>query len=308
MEKYYIVPNYSGDIRDAMSSLTPSKIEGASIVENKPPRIRKRTYEKKNKSSKSKSKKIRKKSSLKLMSHSAEKQEGKTKCCGKYFCFYCLKGSYQVNVENSILKPNEISISQASTCNNSEQEKLKIKDEKNQLPMKNNFKAKKLIKQNTKTLTKDWCCPWCTGECFCSRCQREEQIFKLLSVFFFYEGNLFNLFIEIISENPLLKALKNHLIISNLEIKDLLFLERQCKSSKKIDEQQQNDLGLLLLLKQITIKLAEQKTKLEKLEKVKTYFSYLNQSLQENKNLQDACSDFKYDLKGIQKNLVTTNC
>lgn len=139
--------------------------------------------------------------------------------CGRYFCNYCLKGSYQINVD-SLSKPAELTAhshaaSQASTCNNSEAEKDKSKD-----------------KSKSKSILKDWCCPWCLNDCFCSRCLREEQILKLVTTFFFYEGDLQELLINLLSYHPILKALRNHIVLSNLEIKDFSFLERQCKISK----------------------------------------------------------------------------
>lgn len=139
--------------------------------------------------------------------------------CGRYFCNYCLKGSYQINVD-SLTKPVELSVnsqgvSQASTCNNSESEKEKSKD-----------------KSKSKNILKDWCCPWCLNDCFCSRCLREEQILKLVATFFYYEGDLQDLLINILSYHPILKALRNQIVLSNLEIKDFSFQERQCKNSK----------------------------------------------------------------------------
>jgi hypothetical protein len=139
--------------------------------------------------------------------------------CGRYFCNYCLKGSYQINVD-SLTKPNDLTtssqgFSQASTCNSSESEKEKSKD-----------------KSKSKNLLKDWCCPWCLNDCFCSRCIREEQIVKLITTFFYYEGDLQELLINILSFHPILKALKNNVVLSNLEVKDFSFQERQCKNSK----------------------------------------------------------------------------
>lgn len=72
------------------------------------------------------------------------------------------------------------------------------------------------------------------NDCFCSRCLREEQILKLVTIFFYYEGDLQDLLINILSYHPILKALRNQIVLSNLEIKDFSFQERQCKNSKGV--------------------------------------------------------------------------
>ena len=128
--------------------------------------------------------------------------------CNRYFCNYCLKGSYQINVNLNNNKDELI-----------ENSKQKLDSQKNKIKAKT-------------TLCKDWCCPWCLNDCFCSRCIREEQIFRLLSTYFYYEGDLSELYLKIISSNNILHRIKDHLIISHLEIRDTGLMERQCKVSK----------------------------------------------------------------------------
>lgn len=141
------------------------------------------------------------------------------KPCEKYFCHYCLKGSYQVNIDSNEVEGKD-----------KEKDKEKEKESIN-LDKKDSSKSKsfKVIK-----CSKDWCCPYCTNDCFCSRCTREEQIFRLLGLYFYYNGNMTELFNNVI-KNPLLQKLKNDLILSYLEIKDYSFSERTCK--KKVDEE-----------------------------------------------------------------------
>lgn len=142
-----------------------------------------------------------------------------TKPCEKYFCHYCLKGSYQVNIDS-----NEVENKDKEK--DKEKEKESINLDKKESSKSKNFKVIKC--------SKDWCCPYCTNDCFCSRCTREEQIFKLLGIYFYYNGNMTELFNNVI-KNPLLQKLKNDLILSYLEIKDYSFSERTCK--KKVDEE-----------------------------------------------------------------------
>ena len=131
-----------------------------------------------------------------------------TSPCNRYFCNYCLKGSYQINVNLNNKKDELI-----------EDSKQKLDAQKNKVKVKT-------------TLCKDWCCPWCLNDCFCSRCIREEQILRLLSTYFYYEGDLSELYLKIISSNNILYGIKDHLIISHLEIRDTGLMERQCKVSK----------------------------------------------------------------------------
>lgn len=133
--------------------------------------------------------------------------------CDKYFCHYCLKGSYQVNIDSNEVETKE-----------KDKESLNL-DKKES----NKTKSFKVIKSS-----KDWCCPCCTNECFCSRCTREEQIFKLLGLYFYYNGNLSELLSNVL-RNSLLSNLKNDLLLSYLEIKDYSFSERTCK--KKNEEE-----------------------------------------------------------------------
>lgn len=147
--------------------------------------------------------------------------------CGKYFCNYCLKGSYQLNVE---------SLSQGSALTVQKTHKNHLSSTNIPQNTNNNIaiNTKAHNSKNSKiNLIKDWCCPWCSNDCFCSRCIREEQIFKLIGTYFQYEDDLFNLYEKIINENPIIGALKEDLIISNLEILDLAYMERHCKNNTK---------------------------------------------------------------------------
>lgn len=149
------------------------------------------------------------------VNHTPHMTEKTSKRCGRYFCNYCLKGSYKLNVDTMTITTTNVT---ATKTIHTASSATTIKDPK---PHSKNSKA---------NLIKDWCCPWCSNECFCSRCVREEQIFKLISTYFQYEGDLFDLYIELIKENPILNALKEDLIISSLEIQDLTHMDRHCKN------------------------------------------------------------------------------
>ena len=53
-----------------------------------------------------------------------------------------------------------------------------------------------------------------------------------MAIYLNYEGNLSDLLLNILSENKILYELREELIITNLEIKDFAYLERQCKNTK----------------------------------------------------------------------------
>eukprot|EP00340_Litonotus_pictus_P007056 CAMPEP_0170520382 /NCGR_PEP_ID=MMETSP0209-20121228/5665_1 /TAXON_ID=665100 ORGANISM="Litonotus pictus, Strain P1" /NCGR_SAMPLE_ID=MMETSP0209 /ASSEMBLY_ACC=CAM_ASM_000301 /LENGTH=616 /DNA_ID=CAMNT_0010806651 /DNA_START=253 /DNA_END=2103 /DNA_ORIENTATION=- len=274
LEKYFIYPGYSGDVRDLISSIN---VKAVPEKYNDP--------------------------------------------CGKYFCNYCLKGSYQLNVENA--KP-EINLavssnSQASTCNNSETDK-----DAPQLARYDSTKSKSI--KSKIVFSKDWCCPWCSNDCFCSRCLREEQIFKLLSIYFYYEGDMAELLFNILQENPILRSIKEHLIINNLELRDLAFFERQCKNSKGSSQSSQSNLPLkenssntssickhLKLGKNLKIikKTKDQKDLNSKVQGNKLFdskngekASQYNQLIKQYEDIIKKCDLYKDDLLSIQKNIA----
>lgn len=173
--------------------------------------------------------------------------------CDRYFCNYCLKGSYQVNVDQLSNPNNRNQVQGTNPINQNtlnHQKKFKPNKPKLQKHHDTNKVSKSKSKKAKFSLSKDWCCPWCTNDCFCSRCLREEQIFKLIATYFFYEGDMVDLLIAVRSENEVLRNLGNELVISKLEIKDFTFLERQCKNSSKnpngincLSKGQSNNLG-----------------------------------------------------------------
>ena len=82
-------------------------------------------------------------------------------------------------------------------------------------------------------VTKDWCCPWCLNDCFCSRCVREEHMFKLTSLYLYHNGSLPDLKHYLIREDIILNNLQVHTIVFKTVIKDGLCLERVNKLNSK---------------------------------------------------------------------------
>lgn len=211
--------------------------------------------------------------------------------CNKYFCHFCLKGSYQTNPElnntihplnneeviknkkdknNSKVKNNKIKIKGKDKEKNKLNNKIKynkysskIKDknknknketDKNKIKHNNNsnnknsnnqFKLNSNIsscianKANINTnikfqpIKKDWCCPWCLNDCFCSRCVRDEHIFKLIGLYVYHTGSLPNLKGYLIDNDAILNCLQENLIAFRTIVKDGLYLERVNKLNSK---------------------------------------------------------------------------
>ncbi|MCQ2817585.1 MAG: cell division cycle-associated 7 family protein [archaeon] len=75
-----------------------------------------------------------------------------------------------------------------------------------------------IIVENTKNL-EHWNCPYCCGDCFCTRCTRYDTILRLIAEFLSIEGGDINwLKNYLISQNPIIKELEEHLVLNNIFI------------------------------------------------------------------------------------------
>ena len=92
-----------------------------------------------------------------------------TKICERTFCYFCLKGSYDISID---------------------------KDK--------NYD--------------DWICPYCTGDCFCSRCSRYESILKLIGIYLSLNGELEALYEYMINKSNVMNILKNYMEMRNILI------------------------------------------------------------------------------------------
>ena len=129
--------------------------------------------------------------------------------CNKYFCNFCLKGSYQTDPDaDKNIRESEKSFSDKAT-----------------IPAVSQQNSTKLH-----PVTKDWCCPWCLNDCFCSRCIRTEHIFKLIAMYVAYGGSLFELRLNL-KENLIFNTLEEFTIPFNCTIKDGKMLIRVNRSS-----------------------------------------------------------------------------
>lgn len=89
--------------------------------------------------------------------------------CKRYFCYFCLKGSYDIIVDQ-----------------------VKYK--------------------------KDFCCPFCVGTCFCTRCIRYEQILKLSTFYISLEGEIPDLIDFLMKKSNILERLEASLILNKISI------------------------------------------------------------------------------------------
>ena len=78
--------------------------------------------------------------------------------CKRYFCNFCLKGSYDTLLED-----------------------IKNKN--------------------------DWLCPFCLGQCFCTRCTRNDKILKLIAYYISIKGDINILYDALIIKNRIFDIL-----------------------------------------------------------------------------------------------------
>ena len=83
--------------------------------------------------------------------------------CHRYYCYFCLKGSYDTLTEN--------------------------------------------IKDNN-----SWLCPYCTGACYCTRCMRNEKLLQLIGYYFSIDGNICELYDELIPLNSIIDKLLRRIL------------------------------------------------------------------------------------------------
>lgn len=146
------------------------------------------------------------------------------RCCDKYFCNYCLRTSYRTNPEQqSQPQVNEF------ISNKDKKEKDKCSSKKLKATINHNSNS---IKPHT--VTKDWCCPWCLNDCFCTRCVRAEQIFRLTALYVYYHGDLTELNEYLKRSSSILEALQEHLISNLVVVKDGSNVVRQNKVCNKL--------------------------------------------------------------------------
>lgn len=208
------------------------------------------------------------------------------KHCNKYFCNFCLKGSYKTDPD---YEKNRKERENCSKSTNTNQIFTTISDKAN---------VKSDIKYNP--VTKDWCCPWCVNDCFCSRCVRNEHLFRLIALYINNNGSIKSL-ISYISSDAILNILQKYTIPSNLTVKDGKILIRVNRSSngkyckdKKLIEIQKETLKEVELKKTYDVlnkkssQLKEELCKIEN-ELISDYLieKYVKKERDENGNFND---------------------
>ena len=63
---------------------------------------------------------------------------------------------------------------------------------------------------------KDWLCPYCISQCFCSRCIRYEKILKLIANYISIGGDITNIYDKLISKDEIISKLKSSLVVHSI--------------------------------------------------------------------------------------------
>ena len=61
-----------------------------------------------------------------------------------------------------------------------------------------------------------WLCPYCTGACYCTRCMRNEKMLQLIAYYFSIDGDIYNLYNELISTDNIIDKLHSNYILNNI--------------------------------------------------------------------------------------------
>ena len=94
------------------------------------------------------------------------KDEGHEQC-KRFFCYFCLRGSYDTEIDN-------------------------VKDKS------------------------DWSCPYCQGQCFCSRCTRNDKLLKLIAYYISIGGDINLLYDDLVTRNKILDLLNPYMVLSKI--------------------------------------------------------------------------------------------
>ena len=131
--------------------------------------------------------------------------------CERYFCQFCLKGNYEISIEEAKKEPH-------------------------------------------------WRCPYCTGECYCSRCSRYTRFFKLMSVYCSLGGDVLSLKESFINKNVVFNKLKHKLILNNIKVilyDETLTEKQMIQQSKKKNNKEDFSLKSIKEYKDVLIELKQ---------------------------------------------------
>ena len=166
--------------------------------------------------------------------------------CKKFFCHFCLKGSYDIIVDD-INNKNNNNNNKKDLNNKKKNNKNNKKNNLNNNNINNNNKANKsnsFNNSNNNPNSPNWSCPFCLGNCFCSRCTRNEKILKLIGYYLSLGGDINILYDDIISyDNYFLEKFLGNLVISKIIIiayDSKLTVKEMIENGKKINEKRKN--------------------------------------------------------------------
>lgn len=79
----------------------------------------------------------------------------------------------------------------------------------------------------------DWLCPYCTGQCFCSRCTRFDTMLKLVGTYISLGGDIEMLFNYLVKKSSIMSMLQDHMILKRI----FILVNDPTKQPKEIVEQ-----------------------------------------------------------------------
>lgn len=139
-----------------------------------------------------------------------------------------------------------------------------------------------------KASEKYWICPFCRGDCFCSRCSRYDRLYKLLALYISFGGDINLLYKTLISKNHILLTLSNKIMLNNVIIVPNESVLRLIKvkdfNRKKNSEQNQKKFrDLLKQCMEYKDQIIVLKDYFDNLFKMARIDKHLNQYINENK-------------------------
>ena len=157
------------------------------------------------------------------------KDEGHEQC-KKFFCHFCLRGSYDTEIDN-------------------------VKDKS------------------------DWVCPYCQGQCFCSRCTRNDKLLKLIAYYISIGGDINLLYDNLVTRNKILDLLNPYMVLSKIFVinNDTTLTPAQVLKKAKTNNKLNLDEMDKLIDKCEMYK--------DRLEEIKSYFNDLFAQAKVDKNL-----------------------
>ena len=127
----------------------------------------------------------------------------------------------------------------------------------------------------------NWICPYCTGECYCSRCSRYTRFFKLMAVYCSLGGDVLFLKEQFINNNVVFNKLKHQLLLNSIKVilyNEKLTEKQMIRKSKKKNSNNNKEEFSLKSIKEYKDVLIELKQYFENVFKKERIDKHLNES------------------------------